>query len=83
MLWLEAYHRRDVVFQHMRSAIDTKTPLFGMFFAQSGSQPHEDLIVSMLVYDPLLLFLGVPGLFLQGYQARGYGQRSCSEDESA
>jgi hypothetical protein len=45
MLWLEAYHRRDVVFQHMRSAIDTKTPLFGMFFAQSGSQPHEDLIV--------------------------------------
>jgi len=50
------------------------------FFAKSGRQPNDNLIVSMLVYEPSQHILGVQSLHLRGFQSGGYGQRSGSGD---
>jgi len=43
-MWLEAYHRRDVVLQCLHSALDTETPCFRLSFSTSGPWPHDILI---------------------------------------
>jgi len=83
VLWLEAYHRRDIVLQRLDSALDTETPPLGLLFAKSGRWRHEDSIVGMLVQDPSPHFLGVQSLYLRGCQAGGYGQRTGSGDASS
>jgi len=66
--------------QHLYAAVDTETPLFALSFRKSRSRPHDNSIVSALVYDPSLLVLGVQSIHLQGCQASGYGDRSGSGD---
>jgi hypothetical protein len=83
VLWCEAYHRRNIVLQRWHSALDSETPPFGLLFAKSGWRPHDNSIISRLVYDPSSLFLGVQSIHLRGCQGGGNGQRSGSGDASS
>jgi len=82
-LWLEAFHRLEVVWKHLHSTLDTETPPFGLLLAKSGRRPHDDSIVGTHVYDPSSLLLGVQRSHLRGCEAGGYGQRSASGDASS
>lgn len=66
----------------MRSKLDTETHLFWIWFSKSVLRPYDNLIVRMLVYDPLLLFLTVHSLHFRDYQVGGYDQWSGLGDAS-
>ena len=83
MLWLEAYHCRNIVLQHLHSALDAESPSFRCSFTNAGRRPHDHSSVGMLVYDPSSLSLGVKSLRLRCCQAGGYGQRSGSGKSSS
>jgi hypothetical protein len=69
--------------QRLHSAVHTETPPFGFSVRKSGKNPHDNSIVSTLVYDTLPLVLGVQSLHLRDCQASGYGERSGSGDASS
>jgi hypothetical protein len=82
VLWLEVYHCCDIVLQHLHSALDTESPPILFSFTKSGRQPHYNSIVSTLVYDSSLHFLGVQTIHLRDCKAGAYGLSGGSGDAS-